>query len=173
MSCCSWRFTSLVHHHLAVSTHKSDRYSNIIEREKTWLAQNQTWPTESSSKCFFHQMPVTKLVCLFMYVKNVVKVGMVEIMMDKTGIQTRAPSSSTNWAIWCRYSDSSDHHSTIRKFTSIGSSNKISKWLISYKNIFIKTSIFNVSSKRDVGQNFLVLMNLAWIKVYKILTSTL
>lgn len=49
----------------------------------------------------------------------------------------------------------------IRKFTSIGSSNKISKWLISYKNIFIKTSIFNVSSKRDVCQNFLVLMNLA------------
>lgn len=55
---------------------------------------NLAWPTESSSKCFFHQMPVTKLVCLFMYVKNVVKVGMVEIMMDKTGIQTWAPSSS-------------------------------------------------------------------------------
>lgn len=38
-------------------------------------------------------MPVTKLVRLFMYVKNVVKVhvGMIEIMMDKTGIRTQAP----------------------------------------------------------------------------------
>lgn len=165
MSCCSWRFTSLVHHHLAVSTHKSDRYSNIIEREKTWLAQNQTWPTESSSKCFFHQMPVTKLVCLFMFVKNVVKVGMVEIMMDKTDSNPgpfKLYQLSYLVPVFRQFWPSLNHVSIcIRKFTSIGSSNKISKWFISYKNIFIKTSIFNVSSKRDVCQNFLVLMNLA------------
>lgn len=65
-----------------------------MEREKTLLEQNQTWPgLLNLHQSVFHQMPVTKLVRLFMYVKNVVKVhvGMIEIMMDKTGIRTQAP----------------------------------------------------------------------------------